>query len=93
MTITFYKLHHATDDTKECYVGSTGDFKRRRCAHKSHCINALSKKYKFKVYLYIRENGGYDSWTYTILSQIDRPLTKLQRLKHERTNSATYRKS
>ena len=36
------------------------------------------------MYLYIRENGGYASWTYTILSQIDTPLTKLQRLKHER---------
>ena len=84
MTITVYKLHHATDNTKECYVGSTGDFKARKHYHKSECNNTLRKHYKYKVYLYIRENGGYDSWTYTILSQIDTPLTKLQRLKHER---------
>ena len=84
MTITFYKIHHATDDTKECYVGSTGDFTQRRWAHKSHCINTLCKEHKFKVYSYIRENGGHGSWCYTILEQRVEPLSKLQRFVRER---------
>ena len=40
MTTTFYKLHHANDNTKECaqcYVGSTSNFARRKSEHKYNC--------------------------------------------------------
>ena len=67
--ITFYKLRHATDATKECYVGSTNNFPRRKISHKSDCNNSNSDKHNIKVYRYIRANDGYDNWMFDILEQ------------------------
>ena len=79
MIITFYKLHHATDNTKESYVGSTGDYVRRQFEHKSKCNNTNCKAYKFKVYSYIREHGGYNAWLHTVLQQEYYPDTIINR--------------
>lgn len=57
-----YILKHKTDDTKEYYVGSTKDFKRRCRTHKRTCNNENDKDYNCKVYKYIRENDGWDQW-------------------------------
>jgi hypothetical protein len=47
-----------------CYVGHTTDFIRRKQSHKSHCTNEKDKKkYDFKVYKTIRENGGWDNYS------------------------------
>ena len=32
--VVFYRLRHATDNTKECYVGSTKNLPRRKAVHK-----------------------------------------------------------
>ena len=69
--ITFYKLRHATDATKECYVGSTHNLQERKRGHKSNCNNPNGVAYNYTVYQYIRANDGYDSWTYDILEQKD----------------------
>ena len=47
---------------KECYYGSTTDFIKRKCQHKTSCNNSNSKKYNYPVYQFIRENGGWDNW-------------------------------
>ena len=62
--ITFYKLKHATDDTKRCYIGSTNDIKRRMKEH-SREFNG-GNKYG-RLYGYMRRNGGWDAWTFEIL--------------------------
>ena len=62
--ITFYKLKHATDDTRRCYVGSTENIKRRMKDHK-RSYNG-DNKYG-RLYGYIRNNGGWDAWTFEIL--------------------------
>ena len=67
--ITFYKLRHATDVTKECYVGSTKNYPRRKSEHKSNCNTCTGKRYNFKVYQYIRANDGYDNWCFDVLEQ------------------------
>ena len=69
--ITFYKLRHATDNTKECYVGSTKNFARRKSQHKHSCNNPNRKEYNYKVYNYIRENGGYDKWCIEVIEKKD----------------------
>ena len=69
--ITFYKLRHATDSTKQCYVGSTKNMSTRKTAHKTECNNPNSGGYNYKVYKYIRANGGYDNWCFDVLVQKD----------------------
>jgi len=56
---TFYKIVCLDNSVELCYVGSTADFNKRRNAHKSNCNNENSKKYNFKIYKIIRENGGW----------------------------------
>lgn len=57
-----YIVKHKTDESKECYIGSTRDFKQRCSHHKVRCYNENSEKYNLKVYKYIRENGGMEAW-------------------------------
>ena len=47
---------------KECYVGHTTDMTKRKCQHKSACNNEKDKRYNFKIYQIIRENGGWTNW-------------------------------
>jgi hypothetical protein len=42
----------------DCYVGSTTDFTKRKCKHKSDC-----KKSDKKVYTFIRNNQGWENWS------------------------------
>ena len=44
------------------YVGHTTSFRQRKNQHKSNCNNFNSKQYNFKIYITIRENGGWDNW-------------------------------
>lgn len=64
---TYYKLCHSTDDTKEFYIGSTDDFESRMKSHKRACNNDG----QYKVYQYIRDNDGFDNWTFEILEQCE----------------------
>jgi hypothetical protein len=57
-----YKLVSSDVEVKECYVGSTMNFRTRKCEHKSNCTNENSKKYNINVYQYIRANGGWDNF-------------------------------
>jgi hypothetical protein len=43
-------------------VGSTTAFRQRKNQHKSRCYNEKNKCYTFKVYQFIRDNGGWDNW-------------------------------
>jgi len=44
------------------YNGHTTDFVKRKNQHKSDCNNINNKKYNYKVYETIRENGGWENW-------------------------------
>ena len=62
-----YMMKHKTDDKKEFYIGSSTDFKKRCWGHKSNCNNQNSKQYNYKLYKYMRENGGWDCWEMLLL--------------------------
>jgi hypothetical protein len=49
------------------YVGFTIDFTRRKSLHKHNCNNPNSKHYNYKVYEFIRENGGWDNWNMVLI--------------------------
>jgi hypothetical protein len=58
-----YKIVCNDLNITDVYVGSTTDFIRRKGHHKSNCNNEKSKKYNFKVYQSMRQNGGWDNFT------------------------------
>ena len=53
-----YKIQH-NENKSLCYIGSTCNFKTRKCQHKSNCYNTDSKSYNLQVYEMIRNNGGW----------------------------------
>jgi hypothetical protein len=58
------------------YIGSSCDIDTRWKNHKKNCNNPNSKDYYYKVYEYIRENGGIDEWKMIILDEFEIPLIK-----------------
>jgi len=51
------------DDENFLYVGSTTDFIKRKCQHKSNCNNENDmSKFNLKLYKTIREKGGWDNF-------------------------------
>ena len=58
-----YKLVNKEDyDNANIYIGSTTNFTKRKCEHKSDCMNETGVKYNQKIYHFIRDNGGWDEW-------------------------------
>lgn len=57
-----YKIYCKDANITEFYIGHTTNFISRRDTHKSSCNNEKSKKYNMKLYIYIRNNGGWDNW-------------------------------
>jgi len=62
-----YIIKHKNDDTKKVYIGSTINLKHRINEHKSTCNNEKSKNYNYKLYQYLRENGGFYMFEIIIL--------------------------
>ena len=60
------------------YIGSCCNFIRRKCGHKSTCYNPNHPHYNSKVYQYIRDNGGWNSWCMTKI--IDYPCNNKSEL-------------
>ncbi len=59
---SYYKIVSKDENIKDCYVGKTTNFKRRVIQHKSVCYNENCYEYYYKLYEYIRENGGWDNF-------------------------------
>jgi len=57
-----YVIKCKDDNITEEYIGSTSNFRERKCQHKTVCNNEKSKNYNLKIYNFIRENGGWDEW-------------------------------
>jgi hypothetical protein len=61
--LLIYKIVCNDLNIKEVYVGSTVNFTRRKCQHKSRCYNINDSVYNEKKYQFIRDNGGWENWT------------------------------
>ncbi len=53
----------------ETYVGSTTNLTNRINQHKFSCNTEYNEKYNFKIYKFMRENGGFDNYTFNILEE------------------------
>ena len=58
-----YKIECNDINIKECYIGSTRDFVLRRYNHKHDCNTSHRIQYNYKVYQFIRDNGGWKNWS------------------------------
>jgi len=65
-------------DNKNVYIGSCCNFSRRKCGHKTACNNENHHNHNYKLYQYIRENGGWNSWCMTKI--IDYPCNSKSEL-------------
>ena len=64
-----YKLYCKDKTVLEFYIGSSHDEIEREKNHKDHWNNENSEKYNYKVYNYIRENGGWDNWIFEVIEE------------------------
>ena len=77
MGYIIYKI--VCDDVPEyVYVGSTQNFTKRKCKHKSDCNNENVLTYNTKIYSKIRENGNWDNWRMVVIHECEEGLTKRQ---------------
>jgi len=51
----------------EKYIGSTTNLNNRLAQHKFNTLNSDAEHYNYKVYDYIRKNGGLDNCVVSIL--------------------------
>ena len=59
-----YKIVCNDPSITDCYNGSCCSLKDRKKTHKNQSLNPNCKEYNLKVYRFIRENGGWDNWTF-----------------------------
>jgi len=67
ITYTFYQIVCNDESITQTYVGSTVCLKERIYTHKDKCNNLKSESYNFKVYKFIRANGGWNNFKFIIL--------------------------
>lgn len=67
----------------DIYIGSTTNFRNRKSQHKNCCNNENDKKHNYKIYQFIRENGGFDNWNMIMIEEYNcenkRELEKRER--------------
>ena len=78
-----YKIVCKDINNKDCYVGHTTCFTKRKYRHKYCCNNPNDKGYNLYVYKFIRENGGWDNWEMVEVDKVS-CVDSNEALKHER---------
>ena len=58
----FYKIYCKDTNIDDVYIGHTINFVQRKQAHKTACNKSSDPSHNFKVYKFIREQGGWDNW-------------------------------
>lgn len=66
----FYKIVCKDLSITDCYVGHTAQWTKRKCEHKRRCCNPQHEKHHYKVYQYIRENGGWENWDMILIDTL-----------------------
>ena len=60
--MSIYKI--SKTGLSDCYVGSSSNFTHRMAVHRSLCNGSKDNR---RLYNFIRENGGWDTWNKEIL--------------------------
>ncbi len=82
-----YKLTCNDKSFEECYIGSTINLYSRLHKHKYNATNTNSDKFNLTIYKKIRENGGWNNWSCSVLETTKNPtrteLIQLERKHYE----------
>jgi hypothetical protein len=70
MKCYIYKISNKKDPS-QFYIGSTLNLSRRKSHHKKNVKNKVGKLYWCKLYLYIRDNEGWDNFTFEKIHEMD----------------------
>ena len=62
-----YKLICKDTNITDIYIGSTNNINKRKILHKYNTTNQKSKSHNFRVYQFIRDNGGWNNWDIIII--------------------------
>ena len=65
----------------ECYVGHTTDLINRTYNHIYNCFHINGGKYHYKLYQFVRTNGGWENWEIIEIKKY--PCNNLQEAKKE----------
>lgn len=82
--MVIYKIYCNDETIKDFYIGSSLNFDNRKRQHKYNCNNNKSNEYNIKLYHFIRNNGGWDNWSFMILKELELTTQNELRLKYER---------
>lgn len=80
---TFYRIICRNPEIKDCYVGSTTQFRNRKCDHKCRSQNENGSKGNMYIYQFIRQNGGFKNFDMIEIEKLNLK-TKQDALKRER---------
>ena len=64
-----YKIYCLDENIKDCYIGLTTDFIRRKACHKQS-----SQLKNLKLYNFIREYGGWNNWKMEIIYKFENDI-------------------
>ena len=78
-----YKISCKDELIKDYYIGSTFDFDVRYKQHKTDYKNVNSHCYNYKIYQFIRNNGGFDNFKFDILLSFECENTKQKVIKEQ----------
>ena len=70
MKYIFYSIK-SIDNDEIVYVGSTVNYKKRMSRHKSDYKSENSKNYGKPLYIYIRDNGGFNNYEFEIIDEVE----------------------
>ena len=79
----FYKIVCRDTKVQDTYVGHSTNFTKRKYKHKDHCNNPNTRNYNFRLYQFIRDNGGWDNFD-MILINTEKCENSLEARKRER---------
>ena len=79
-----YQITCKDETITDTYIGSTNDIRHRERQHKSACHSERDSHYNYRVYQFIRANGGWDNWIVTVLLEFECE-SKMDKLKKERS--------
>ncbi len=81
--IFIYKIYCRDAAISHIYIGSTNNMYRRWSHHKSTCNNPKACGYNWKLYDFIRKNGGIDNWDIVVIYTKEN-VTKKERVELEK---------
>ena len=68
---TIYEIVCKDENIKDCYIGSTKNFNKRKFKHNYNTKSINDKNYNLQVYNFIRNYGGWENWEMKSLEEIE----------------------